>query len=308
MTTERPTPRRPAPLIVLAGPSGVGKTTIVAEMLAVADLPVRRAVTATSRPPRPGEVPGVDYHYWPRDRFARAVDAGGMLEHALVHGTDYYGTPLDEVVPHRLAGVGVVLVIDVQGAATVRRKCGRDAVTVFVAPPSFAELEARLLARGTESIDRVARRLASAERELLRAGEFDCVLMNDTLPAAAGALQAIVRGQFQLREALAMLDDLKEEEIVNKVGGRFKLSTLIQKRMVALNTGAKPLVDLRGPDKMAIVLEEILQDKIYLDPTGEVQTQNMTVSENLPARYYAAGTAAPAVPPPPAAPAADDDD
>lgn len=75
-----------------------------------------------------------------------------------------------------------------------------------------------------------------------------------------------------------MLDDLKEEGIVNKVGGRFKLSTLIQKRMVALNTGAKPLVDLRTPDKMAIVVQEILQDKIYLDMSGQVQTrENMSV-------------------------------
>jgi DNA-directed RNA polymerase subunit omega len=84
-----------------------------------------------------------------------------------------------------------------------------------------------------------------------------------------------------------MLDELKEEEIVNKVGGRFKLSTLIQKRMVALNTGAKPLVDLRTPDKMAIVLEEILQDKIYLDASGNIQTmsRNENISGNLPVNF-----------------------
>lgn len=82
-----------------------------------------------------------------------------------------------------------------------------------------------------------------------------------------------------------MLDDLKEEAIVNKVGGRFKLSTLIQKRMVALNTGAKPLVDMRGADKMAIVVQEILQDKIYLDASGSVQTKNQTIMANLPGSY-----------------------
>ena len=76
-----------------------------------------------------------------------------------------------------------------------------------------------------------------------------------------------------------MLDELKEEAIVNKVGGRFKLSTLIQKRMVALNTGAKPLVDVRTSDKMAIVLQEILQDKIYLDTSGQVQTRGLTASD-----------------------------
>jgi DNA-directed RNA polymerase subunit omega len=82
-----------------------------------------------------------------------------------------------------------------------------------------------------------------------------------------------------------MLDELKEEEIVNKVGGRFKLSTLIQKRMVALNTGATPLVEGRSADRLSIVLQEILQDKIYLDPAGEVQTTNMTVTANLPAAF-----------------------
>jgi DNA-directed RNA polymerase subunit omega len=82
-----------------------------------------------------------------------------------------------------------------------------------------------------------------------------------------------------------MLDELKEEAIVNKVGGRFKLSTLIQKRMVALNTGAKPLVELRTTDKMAIVIAEILQDKIYLDASGNVQTRNQTVMANLPGAY-----------------------
>ena len=107
-----------------------------------------------------------------------------------------------------------------------------------------------------------------------------------------------------------MLDELKEEAIVNKVGGRFKLSTLIQKRMGALNKGAKPLVDLRTPNKMAIVIEEIMQDKIYLDPTGEVQTTNMTITMNLPTPYFGGGAAATATPAgaAPAAAADDDDD
>jgi DNA-directed RNA polymerase subunit omega len=82
-----------------------------------------------------------------------------------------------------------------------------------------------------------------------------------------------------------MLDELKEEAIVNKVGGRFKLSTLIQKRMVALNTGAKPQVEIRGADKLTIVIQEILQDKIYLDASGNVQTRNQTVMANLPGAY-----------------------
>ena len=93
-----------------------------------------------------------------------------------------------------------------------------------------------------------------------------------------------------------MLDELKEEAIVNKVGGRFKLSTLIQKRMVALNTGHKPLVDMRGADKLTIVIQEILQDKIYLDASGNVQTRNQTVMANLPGAYPGMPGAAPPAP------------
>jgi DNA-directed RNA polymerase subunit omega len=82
-----------------------------------------------------------------------------------------------------------------------------------------------------------------------------------------------------------MHDELKEEEIVNKVGGRFKLSTLIQKRMVSLNTGAKPLVEIRGADRLTIVIQEILQDKIYLDASGNLHTRNQTVMANIPGAY-----------------------
>ena len=103
-----------------------------------------------------------------------------------------------------------------------------------------------------------------------------------------------------------MLDELKEEQIVNKVGGRFKLSTLIQKRMVALNTGAKPLVEARGLDKMSIVIREILEDKIYLDASGNVQlTKNPTVMANIPGAYPGMPGSAP--PAPGSSPQATDD-
>ena len=100
-----------------------------------------------------------------------------------------------------------------------------------------------------------------------------------------------------------MLDELKEQSIVHKVGGRFKLSTLIQKRMVALNTGAKPQVDIRGADKLTIVIQEILQDKIFLDSSGIVQTRNQTVMANLPGAYPGMPGA---VPPSPGGSARDD--
>ena len=138
----------PGPLIVVAGPSGVGKSTLVEALLRTTSLPLRRAVTATTRAARPGERPEVDYHYWTADEFRRAIDAGRMLEHAVVHGADFYGTPRREVEPHRAAGGAVVLVIDVQGAENVRRLDPGGHLSVFVLPPSDAALEARLRGRG----------------------------------------------------------------------------------------------------------------------------------------------------------------
>ncbi len=191
---------RPGPLIVVAGPSGVGKTTVIAEVLRVCEFPLRRGVTATTRGPRPGETPGSDYHYWSEEQFVRAIAAGEMLEHALVYGTDHYGTPMSEVAPHRAAGTGVMLVIDVQGAAQVRDRLGREVVSVFLTPPSLEVLEARLRLRGTDAPDRIRRRLETARAELARAGEFDHVIENADVAAATRQLLGVIRDQFPPRE------------------------------------------------------------------------------------------------------------
>lgn len=186
----------PGPLIVVAGPSGVGKSTLVEALLRTTSLPLRRAVTATTRLARPGERSGVDYHYWTADEFRRAIDAGRMLEHAVVHGADFYGTPRSEVEPYREAGTAVVLVIDVQGAENVRRLDPGGHLSVFVLPPSDAALEARLRGRGSEDEAKVRRRLRTARDELARAGEFDHRIVNDDLPAAAAALEDLIRREL----------------------------------------------------------------------------------------------------------------
>src|SRR5207253_2468722 len=110
-------------------------------------IPIRRAVTATTRDERPGEIDGTHYHFWTRDKFLKAIDERRMLEHAVVHGRDYYGTPRSEVDEHRAAGKGVILVIDVQGAEQVRKMYPGDHLSVFIDAPSVAELEARLRSR-----------------------------------------------------------------------------------------------------------------------------------------------------------------
>src|SRR5690242_19443258 len=121
MSSLTPNPFPLAPLIVVSGPSGVVKTTVVQELLKRQTLPLRRAVTATTRGARAGEQPGVSYHFWERDRFQKAIDADEMFEWAEVFGLDRYGTPRSEVDPHRESGKGVILVLDVQGAEAVRK-------------------------------------------------------------------------------------------------------------------------------------------------------------------------------------------
>lgn len=184
------------PLIILSGPSGVGKTTVVDYLTANSRLNLRRAVTATTRDPRPGEIDGIHYHFWAADRFSAALDGGEMLEYAVVHGRDYYGTPRAEVDPFRAAGTGVILVIDVQGAEQVRRQYPGDHLSVFLTPPSFEELRRRLELRGSEDPERVARRLRTANDELARADEFDRQLVNADLRAAAGELEKVIRERF----------------------------------------------------------------------------------------------------------------
>jgi guanylate kinase len=188
-----------APLFVLSGPSGAGKTTVVNEVIRTNRFPLRRAVTATTRDKRPGETDGVDYHYWTVERFRAAIDAGEMLEHAIVFGRDYYGTPRSEVDPYRAAGTGVLLVIDVQGAAQVRAKYPADHVSIFLDVPSLDELERRLRARGSEDEARLARRLETAKQERARIGEFTKRVLNDTVPTAVRDLAAVIADEYQTR-------------------------------------------------------------------------------------------------------------
>jgi guanylate kinase len=268
------------PLIILSGASGSGKSTVIRRLREGCGMPLRLSVSATTRGRRPSERDGVEYHFWTRERFEEGVRAGAFLEWAEVHG-NLYGTLREEVEPFRRQGVGVILDVDVQGAARVREQCP-DAVAIFLRASSLdleeelATLEARLRMRGTESDEVIARRLQTARYELTCAGAYDYQVINDDLERAVAEVCAIITLHTT---GEAMLDELKEEGIVNKVGGRFKLSTLIQKRMVALNTGAKPLVEVKGGDKMAIVVQEILQDKIYLDASGAVKARGTSAGD-----------------------------
>jgi guanylate kinase len=179
---------------VLSGPSGVGKTTVATRLLA--DPAFGRAVTATTRPPRAGETDGVDYHFLSAGEFEARLARGEFLEHARVHGR-LYGTPVESVRRVLDAGRTCLLVIDVQGAATLRalRDDGRlpfEAVFVFLEPPDPEALARRLALRATESgAETLARLKTGLEVEMARAPEFDVRVVNDDLDKAVEAIRLL---------------------------------------------------------------------------------------------------------------------
>jgi guanylate kinase len=185
------------PLIVISGPAGVGKSTIVQRLLEDKTLPLWRSVSATTRPRRANEVPGRDYLFWSREEFDRAVAEAKFLEHARVHGSHDYGTPAEEVERHRARGEGVILVIDVHGFEQVRRKC-RDVVSVFLYA-SAEDCEKRLQARGTEDPQEIRRRLETGQLELQRRGEYHYQLMNEDLDRTVARLRELIAAEFQRR-------------------------------------------------------------------------------------------------------------
>ncbi len=193
-TGKRAGGKRKRRLVVLAGPTAVGKGTV--EKAVKARHPeLWISVSATSRPPRPGEVDGKDYHFVSKAEFERMIDQGELLEHAIVHGSDYYGTPLRPVLDHLNADLPSMLEIDVQGVHQVKvrsAELGLDPIYVFLAPPSFEDLRKRLAGRHTETPQQQERRLRTARQELALEGEFDRVIVNDQVEKAASQLWEIL--------------------------------------------------------------------------------------------------------------------
>ena len=177
-------------LIVLAGPTAVGKGTVV-RALREREPDIWISVSATTREPRPGEIDGVHYFFVTAERFDAMVAGGELLEWATVHGVHRYGTPRGPVEERLATGTPVLLEIDLQGARQVRETMP-DALFVFLAPPSWDELVHRLVGRGTEGPEERERRLETARLELAAESEFDAVVVNDTVEAAAAELERLV--------------------------------------------------------------------------------------------------------------------
>ena len=177
-------------LYIISAPSGAGKTSLV-QALSGSDPQIRVSVSHTTRPMRPGDKNGVDYHFVDQEEFLRIASEGGFLEHAQVFG-NYYGTGEAGIRQDLAAGLDVILEIDWQGAQQVRERMP-EANGIFILPPSLDTLRKRLAARGQDSEEVMARRIAEAGREIAHYAEFDYLVVNDDFDRALGDLRSIVR-------------------------------------------------------------------------------------------------------------------
>ncbi|MTD33400.1 guanylate kinase [Paludibacterium denitrificans] len=199
-------------IFIVVAPSGAGKTSLVAALLA-AEPTVELSVSYTTRAPRAGEVNGQHYHFVDRATFERMIADGDFLEYAEVYG-NYYGSSASWLKGRLDSGRDILLEIDWQGAQQVR-KVFPDALSVFIMPPSMQELERRLRGRATDSEEVIARRMAEARAEIAKATEYDYILVNDNFESACADLVSIVRAarltrakqQVKLAETLATMRD-----------------------------------------------------------------------------------------------------
>ncbi len=191
-------------MLVLSSPSGAGKTTISRELLK-RDTALSMSVSATTRPPRPGEIDGGDYRFVGEDEFDRMVRAGEFLEHARVFD-NRYGTPRAPVETALAAGRDVLFDVDWQGTQQLVQNAREDVVSVFILPPSTAELEKRLRERAQDSPDVVRKRMSTAASEMSHWREYQYIIVNRDVEKSVASVQAILAAERQKRERLVGLD------------------------------------------------------------------------------------------------------
>lgn len=180
-------------LIVISGPSGVGKGTVRKALFERKGHDLDYSVSMTTRKPRDGEVDGIDYYFVSKEEFLSQIDQGNLLEYAEFVG-NIYGTPKDKVEEKLKQGREVVLEIEVNGAMQIRNKMP-NAVLIFIAPPSFEALENRLVARGTERGEVIKERLEKAKKEIKLASQYDYIVINDEVKNASDRIMAIIRAE-----------------------------------------------------------------------------------------------------------------
>lgn len=180
-------------LLVVSGPSGVGKGTLVRALMERNDR-IKMSVSATTREPRDGEIDGVHYFFKTEEEFRGMVDRGEFLEYIHVFGSKYYGTPRSFVEQQLENGYDVLLEIDVQGAMKVKQAFP-DAVLIFITAPSMSEIKSRLIGRGTETMEQVEKRFATAFEEIKMIPKYDYVIVNDVVDVAVHHMEAIMEAE-----------------------------------------------------------------------------------------------------------------
>lgn len=184
-------------MFVLSSPSGAGKTTLT-RLLVQKEDNIDLSISVTTRKRRPSEVDGVHYHFLSREEFEKMRDAGELLEWAEVHG-NYYGTPAKPVEKALAKGKDVLFDIDYQGTRQLYKKASSDVVSIFILPPSIAEMKKRIRRRATEDEMTIKKRLETAKHELKRWGEYDYVVINDDLDAAFADIHSILQAERMKR-------------------------------------------------------------------------------------------------------------
>ena len=185
-------------LIILSGPSGVGKGTIRGYFEKNEDLNLAYSTSMTTRKPREGEVDGVDYFFRTKEEFENAIEKGQLLEYAEFVG-NYYGTPMEEVERLRNEGKNVLLEIEVQGAVQVQKKC-QDALSIFIIPPSMEELERRIRGRRSEPEEIIQQRLAKASHEMKMMSNYKYIICNEDAKLAADLIELIILRTIELQD------------------------------------------------------------------------------------------------------------
>ena len=243
-------------IIIVSGPSGVGKGTILRTVMQQHES-LHYSVSATSRPMRPEDREGVSYYFVSRERFEEMIAAGELLEHACYAG-NYYGTPLRPVEEALARGESVVLEIDVQGALQVMQR-RPDAISVFIAPPSYAELKRRLAGRGDTPPDIAARRLHIALEECRQAKHYQYTIINDSVGHAVQELEAVLTAEA-CRTSYRPLN--LKEDLLKHIDSRYLLVNVIARRARQISIEAEtehiPLED----KPVTIAIHEVADGKL----------------------------------------------
>ena len=202
-------------LIVISGPSGAGKDTVVKKLLET-NSNIELSVSMTTREPRKGEKEGVDYFYVSNEEFQKQIDNGNLLEYANVFGSNYYGTPKDKVLNNIKKGKDVILVIDIQGAIQVKEAMP-ESIFIFIMPPSMKELKKRLIERDTESSEKILERFKTAYKEINEATKYNYVVINDQVEKAAKKIECILEAEKCRVDRIEDFDLNTEEELIHEL-------------------------------------------------------------------------------------------